>query len=505
MKDLILALDQGTTGSTAFLLKTDGRIMGSHNVEFPQIFPKEGWVEHNPNDILKSVKEAISGVFQKTNAKISDVLSIGITNQRETVVYWDLKTGEPIGNAIVWQCRRTTKRAESLIKQKKQTLIRSKTGLPIDPYFSSTKMEWILKNRKSKNGILGTIDTFLLWHLTGGKSFYTEPSNASRTQVFNIKNLTWDKDLLKLFKIKEELLPEVLDSNADFGKTKGFLPLPDGISINGILGDQQSALFGQGAFNLGEAKCTFGTGSFILFNTGDKIVKSKAKLLSTVAWKLKKNKSVRGGGGVTYALEGGAFNCGSTIQWLRDSLEFFSNSKDIEELIKNGNKKNDEGLGELVFVPSFSGMGAPIWEPRAKGAFLGINRGTNKSQLSKAVLEGLSYQNAIIISAMEKDLGKKLTKLFVDGGASKNDLFMELQSSFLGKKLYRPENIETTAFGASLMAGLGAGVWSSLKELKGLNPVDLSIKGAWSSSKRLKKVRRYQAAFDSVLKYSRFD
>lgn len=488
MKNLILAIDQGTTGTTALLMDTKGKVLGSHNQEFPQIFPQEGWVEHNPQDILASVQGSIEKVLEKTSAKASQILSIGITNQRETVVFWDRKTGKPLGNAIVWQCRRTAKRTEQLKAQRKEASIQRKTGLPLDPYFSSTKIEWFLKNNKNKNLVLGTIDTFLLWNLTGGKSFFTEPSNASRTQLYNLRKSDWDQDLIKMFKAKREFLPEVVDSNSEFGVTKGFAPLLDGTPITGILGDQQAALFGQGAFKTGEAKVTFGTGSFILFNTGSKLVPSKKGLLTTVAWKLH-------GKETCYALEGGAFNCGSAVQWLRDQLQIIGASPEVEDLARSARGFEET---KLVFVPALSGLGAPFWKPNARGALLGLSRGTTRADVARATLEGLSFQNAAILKAMEGDLGKSISKIYVDGGAARNNFFMELQADHVGRKLIRPQHIETTAMGAAMMAGLGASVWKSPRELLEVNPEEQSFRSSVTKSKRDKKFADYERAFKLI-------
>lgn len=446
-KTKILALDQGTTGSTAALYTLSGKFIASENLRFKQNFPKTSWVEHRPADILRSLKKAIKNVLEKSKTDPHEILTIGITNQRETVAFWDKKTGKPFGNAIVWQCRRTSARTEKIKKTSDAKWIFKKTGLNVDPYFSSTKIEWFLKQAtqvQKKNLQVGTIDAFLLYNLTAGKSFYTEPSNASRTQLYNIKDQHWDKDLLKFFKIPQDVLPEVLDSNANFGTVKNFKPLIDGTPIQGILGDQQSALFGHGAFKSGQVKCTFGTGSFILLNTGTKLKFSTKGLLSTVAWKLKGQKTY-------YALEGGAFNCGSAIDWFVKTLGVVKSSKDLE-------KKAQEVLdsGGVFFAPTFSGLGAPYWSPETKGAFIGLTRGVEKGHLVRALFEGLSFQNKLIFDSLASDYQKKLGSIYIDGGASQNNLFMETQSLFAQAKLFRPQNIETTSLGAALMAGLGA-------------------------------------------------
>lgn len=483
---MILSLDQGTTGSTALLMDLKGNVIGSHNETFPQIFPQPGWVEHAPYDILKSVKKAITEVFATTKKKPEDVLTIGITNQRETVVFWDGKTGKPYGNALVWQCRRTAKRTEQIKKNHDDVWIKKKTGLSVDPYFSSTKIEWFLKNHKnSPNLRVGTIDSFLLYHLSGKKVFSTEHSNASRTQLYNLKKGGWDPELLKFFKVKEEFLPEIMDSDETFGVVNGFSPLIDGTPITGILGDQQSALFGQGAFDPGDLKCTFGTGSFVLLNTGEKIRHSKNGLLSTVAWKLKNKK-------INYALEGGAFNCSSCINWFKDELGVLEKSSDIGP--KAVSVPSSEGV---LFAPTFSGLGAPYWKPEARGAFVGLTRGSSGAHLSRALLEGLSFQNKLIFKAMQKDFGSKLKSVYVDGGASQSNEFMQIQADLSGELLKRPKSIETTAMGAAFVAGVGAGVLK--QDIKKLNPVEAKFKPQKQKASDLKKLLSdYEGLFKAL-------
>lgn len=487
MKNLILSIDQGTTGSTALVMNDKGKVLGSVNVPFKQIFPKIGWVEHDPTDILKSVKKAIKLVFQKIKRNPKDILTIGITNQRETVVFWDAKTGKSYGNAIVWQCRRSSARTTAIKKKGDEAWIRSKTGLSVDPYFSSSKIEWFLKNQKydKKNLRIGTIDTFLIWNLTGGESFVTEPSNASRTQLFNIKTGKWDEKLLKYFSVKKEYLAKVLSSNSNFGQVKGFLPLVDGTSITGVLGDQQSALFGQRALKSGDVKCTFGTGSFILLNTGNKIVKSKSGLLTTVAWSFE-------GESATYALEGGAFNCGSCISWFTENFGVLKKSSDIGVLAS----RVENSLG-VKFAPTFSGVGAPYWAPEAKGAFVGLTRGAKASHMARAILEGLSFQNTLIFEAMAKDFGGKLKAVYVDGGAAQSDVFMEIQAAFSGENLKRPLNVETTAVGAALMAGVGCGIFK--KQMKNANPVEKAFKKKMKASDGI-LLKSYRGLFETLVK-----
>lgn len=488
----ILSIDQGTTGSTVSLVNEMGKIVCSHSEEFQQIFPKPGWVEHNPEDIWKSVISGIKAVQRKKQLKPGAIKAIGITNQRETVIAWDKKTGQHIHNAIVWQCRRTTSYCHNLIKRGLQKTIKSKTGLVIDPYFSASKMNWILNNvpnaiKKMKNEDLafGTIDSFLIYKLTNGKSHVTDVSNASRTMLLNIKNIKWDDELLKIFKVNKSTLPEVLDSNALFGKTEAVDGLENNIPITGVLGDQQAALFGQTCFNEGEAKCTFGTGSFILMNIGAKKLVSKSGLLTTLAWKLTTDKSQ------TYAFEGGAFICGAAVQWLRDGLEFFKSAPEIEKLARQV-----EDTDGVEFVLALSGLGAPYWDPDARGLISGLTRGTTKAHIARATLEAMALQNADILSAMEKDAKKKMKKLRVDGGASNNNLLMQLQANYLGQNIIRPEMIETTSLGAAYMAGLGAGVWKNLSEIKKVWNVDKEFKKQLSEPQRKQRLKSWHKSIE---------
>jgi glycerol kinase len=428
-------------------------------------------------------------------AKISgaQIAAIGITNQRETVMMWDRKTGKAVYNAIVWQCRRTQDLCEKLKKNKKEKIITAKTGLVLDPYFSGSKIQWILKNvpqalKKAKQGDLlaGTVDTYLLWKLTAGVSHKTDVSNASRTMLMNIRTGCWDEELLKIFSVPSEVLPEICPSNAHFGNTQGLGFLPDGIPITGILGDQQAALFGQMCFDAGESKCTFGTGSFLLLNTGKKIIKSKNKLLSTIAWRLKDQE-------MTYALEGGAFVCGAAVQWLRDGLGLFQNSSDIEKLAATV-----QDSGGVEFIPALTGLGAPHWRPEARGLICGLTRGTTKAHLARATLEAMALQNVEILLTMQKDLGKKIKSLKVDGGAASNDLLMQLQADYLGVTVIRPENLETTALGAALMAGLGVGFWKDVKELKKVWKTNKEFKVKINLKNRKERLKRWELALEKV-------
>lgn len=490
MGKYILSIDQGTTGTTSLLIGTDGHLVAKENQEFPQIYAKPGWVEHNLNDIWKSTINTIQAVLSKAKVQSGEIIAIGITNQRETIGIWDRTTSEPLANAIVWQCRRTTKRCQQLKKQGHASRIFKKTGLVLDPYFSASKLQWLLSEvsgakAKAKNGqlVAGTIDSYLVHRLTGGSSFKTDPSNASRTMLFNINKMQWDKDLLKLFSVDENILPEVVPSNGEFGVTQSVPGLPDGIPIRGIAGDQQAALFGQLCFKPGEAKCTFGTGSFILMNTGHQRVTSKNKLLTTIAWQLQNDKKP------TYALEGGAFICGAAVQWLRDELQIIDKSSAIEALAREV-----EDSGGVQLVPAFAGLGAPYWNPEARGIITGLTRGSGRAHLARATLEAMALQNVDILLAMEKDAQKKLKVLKVDGGASENSLLMQLQADYLGRKISRPKLVETTAIGAAFLAGLGIGVWSDQKSLHNVWQSDQEFMAQMTSSEQKKRLQHWHHA-----------
>ncbi len=491
----ILSIDQGTTGTTTALVNKRGKIIASSNIEFKQIYPEPGWVEHNPEDIWKSVKKSVKKTLDLSKVDPKKIKAIGITNQRETTVMWDKDNGEIVHNAIVWQCKRTTQFCESLKKKGLEKIIFKKTGLLVDPYFSGSKMRWLTKFAKSKkipiaDLLTGTIDTYLLWRLTKGASFKTDVSNASRTQLMNLKTLDWDDELLKIFGVPKSILPEIADTNSNFGETKGLSFLPDGIPIMSMIGDQQSALFGQAAFSAGQSKCTFGTGSFILLNTGEDLVFSKHKLLTTVAWKLSGEKA-------KYALEGGAFICGAAVQWLRDGLGLIKESSEIEKLAKA--VKTTDGV---QFVPSLSGLSAPYWDPNSRGSFLGITRGTKKEHLALATLEAMALQNVDILNSMEKDLGKKIKSLKVDGGAVSNNTLMQLQSDYLGVKIAKPKQTETTVLGAAYLAGLGIGLWKSQKELESLIGIDREFKPAIKKKEREARLAEWSRAVYATMEYS---
>ncbi len=493
----LLSIDQGTTGTTVSLINTKGQLKVKVNREFRQIFPKPGWVEHNPKDIWQSLRLALKDLLEKSKVDTKNIIAIGITNQRETVVGWDRESGEPVGNAIVWQCRRTTDICEKLKKQGVEKYLKKTTGLVLDPYFSGTKMNWILKNNSKAKGLskknqlcFGTIDAFLIWKLTGGKSFKTDVTNASRTQLMSLDSLSYDSKLLKTFGLRQDMLPVIQASGSDFGKTIKVAGLPSGIPITGVLGDQQSALFGQFCFEKGEAKITFGTGSFLLMNTGSQKVMSDHGLLTTVGWQWPGVESA------SYALEGGAFICGAAVQWLRDNMHLIHNSPDIEKLAK---KVKDSG--GLEFVPSFAGLGAPYWNPQVRGTLFGITRGTQNEHIARAILEAMALQNVDVMDTMIQDSNVKLKKVRVDGGAAANNLLMQIQSDFLGVDVIRPKNVETTSLGAALMAGLSLGVWSDAKDLKTMDKIEKSFQTSLSRKNRELRKQRWHKAIKCMQSY----
>ncbi len=457
MSRYILAIDQGTTSSRAILFTKQGKIHAVAQEEFDQHFPQDGWVEHNPNDIWKTVLSTCRKVLKDNKVQAKDIATIGVTNQRETTLVWDRNTGEPLYNAIVWQDRRTSEYCESIQSPDIETLINNKTGLLLDPYFSATKIRWILENvpdakDKANNGELafGTVDSFLLWHLTNGKVHRTDATNASRTMIFNIHKQEWDQELLELFDIPVSMLPEVMDSSDDFGYTECSLFGVE-IPILGVAGDQQAALFGQACFDEGMAKSTYGTGCFLMLNTGSKALKSNNKLLTTVAYRLN--------GKTTYAIEGSIFMAGATIQWIRDGLKLISNASETESIAEN--MPLDHGV---FLVPAFTGLGAPYWDPNARGAILGLTRDSGINEIVTAALQSVCYQTKDLQKAMERD-GLRPSLIRVDGGMVANNWLLGFLSSILGATVDRPEIIETTALGVAYLAGLKAGIFSSTEEL----------------------------------------
>lgn len=464
-KKYILALDEGTTSARCVLYDVrNNRIVNISSQEFELIFPKAGWVEQDANEVWANQFAALNETIAKSGIEVEEVYGLGITNQRETVVVWNKVTGKPIYNAIVWQCRRTADLCDKIKQDKAMSdKIQQKTGLVIDAYFSASKIKWILDNvdgaraMADKGQLLcGTIDTWLIYKLTRGKTFVTDASNASRTMLYNINTLDWDDELLKFFNIPRQMLPKVVDSNAVVG-VADVLKAP--LTICGIAGDQQSALFGQTCFSKGEAKNTYGTGCFILMNTGGKPTISANKMLSTVAWKLD--------GVPTYALEGSIFNAGSSVQWLRDNMDFFKVSKDSEHWAKKAkNADGTCGTDGVYVVPAFTGLGAPYWNQNARGLIIGITRGTQKSHIIRATLEAMAYATKDVLVNMEKDADTTLTTLAVDGGVSQNDFLMQFQSDMLEVKIVRPTSTETTVLGAVYLCGLGLKIWNNLDEIK---------------------------------------
>lgn len=451
MGKYILAIDQGTTSCRAIIFDKDCKVIGVSQEEIKQIYPQSGWVEHNPTEILNTQKRAIAQVIEKYNVDAKEIDSIGITNQRETVVVWNKKTGEPVYNAIVWQDTRTTSFCEEIKKDSELTsYINKTTGLVVDSYFSGSKIKWILDRQKSKGDlIVGTIDSWLLWNFTNGKVHATDVSNASRTMLFNIEKGEWDEKLLSFFEVDSSMLPKVKNSSDDFG----FYEI-NGVEvpINGIAGDQQAALFGQNCFEVGQAKNTYGTGCFMLMNTGDKLITSKSGLLTTVAWGID--------GELTYALEGSVFIAGSAIQWLRDELKMIANATESEKMALASTNEN------VYVVPAFSGLGAPHWNMNARGGIFGLTRDVNRNDFVKATLNSLAYQTKDIFNLMEEESGIKLEELAVDGGASLNNYLMQFQADILNKKTVRPANHESTAKGVVFLAGLKSGFWTKEDLLK---------------------------------------
>jgi glycerol kinase len=469
MSRYILAIDQGTTGSTALIIDESMQVLGRANHEFPQIYPQPGWVEHEPQAILNSVQKAIRDALVHAKINAQDIAGIGITNQRETIVLWDRESGEPVHNAIVWQCRRSSDQCARWKEAGHEEHVTATTGLRLDPYFSGSKMHWLLNHvdgaqaaAQQGNLIFGTIDTFLLWHLTGGQVHATDVSNASRTLLMNIHSCTWNEDMLALFEVPHQSLPEIRSNSEIYGHTKGFDSLPDGIPVAGMAGDQQAALFGQACFAPGEAKCTYGTGAFLLMNTGDQVVMSQHGLLSTVAWRL--------GEETTYALEGSAFIAGAAVQWLRDGLQIIESASDIEALAQSV-----ESSDGVFFVPALTGLGAPYWDPDARGMICGLTRGVTRAHLARATLEGIAFQNEELLAAMQADSEQNLLALKVDGGASANHLLMQIQADLVDCQLLRPRMLDTTALGSGLMAGLAVGIWEGLEGIKAHWQVDATF------------------------------
>jgi len=491
-KKYVMALDEGTTSCRCILFDKQGNQVSVAQKEFKQIYPKAGWVEHDAIEIWSTQIGVANEAMQKIGANADDIAGIGITNQRETTVVWDKETGMPIYNAIVWQCRRTASYCDELVAKGYSDSIKQKTGLLIDAYFSGTKLAWILDNvplarQKANEGrlLFGTIDTWLIWKLSGGKIHVTDYSNASRTMMFNINTLEWDDEILNILNVPKSMLPKAVPSSCVYGTSSVNL-FGGEIPISGAAGDQQCALFGQTCFKEGSAKNTYGTGGFLLMNTGDKPVFSKNGLVTTIAWGID--------GKITYALEGSIFVAGAAIQWLRDEIGLLNKSSDSEELAQ----KVDDTDG-VYLVPAFVGLGAPYWNPYARGIICGLTRGTNKYHLIRATLESLSYQTADVLKAMEQDSGIKLHSLKVDGGASANNFLMQFQADMIGTEVKRPKCIETTALGAAYLAGLSTGFWSSLEEIQNNWQVSGAFVPKCTEDYRIEKMEGWHKAVERAM------
>ena len=487
MATYIMALDAGTTSNRCILFNRQGQICAMAQKEFTQFFPQPGWVEHSAQEIWSTMLGTAVEAMGQVNARAEDIAAIGITNQRETTVVWDKHTGEPVCRAIVWQCRRTAEYCDSLQARGLTETIRTKTGLVVDAYFSATKLRWILQNvpgvrERAEAGdlLFGTVETWLIWKLTGGKVHVTDYSNASRTMLFNINTLTWDEDILRELEIPASMLPEVKPSSCIYGETDpahfgGHIP------IAGAAGDQQAALFGQTCFTPGEAKNTYGTGCFLLMNTGEKPVFSENGLVTTIAWGLD--------GQVTYALEGSVFSAGSAVQWLRDEMRLIDSAADSAYLAAKVLDTNG-----CYLVPAFTGLGAPYWDPYARGVIVGLTRGVNKYHIVRATLESIAYQTADILRAMDKDSGIHLSALNADGGASANDLLMQMQADTIGAPVQRPVCVESTALGAAYLAGLAVGYWTGLEDVLRNRSIDRVFYPSISPEAREKRLQGWAKA-----------
>ena len=491
MKKFIVAIDQGTTSSRAILFNTSGVPEYSSQKEFNQYFPKDGWVEHNPNEIWSTTKKVLKDVINKSKKLKGKILTIGITNQRETTILWNKKTGKPVYNAIVWQDRRTAEFCKKFKTKNREKIINRKTGLLIDPYFSGTKIKWIIDNTpkikkliKNNNLLFGTVDTFLLWKLTKGKVHATDATNACRTMLFNISTNKWDTDILKSLKIPKNILPEVKNSSDNFGFIDKSIT-GKSYSINGVVGDQQAATIGQTCFTKGSVKSTYGTGAFVLMNTGNKRIYSKNKLLTTICYRLN--------GKTTYALEGSIFIAGAGIQWLRDKIKFIKNAAETEKIVKS--LKTNNGI---YLVPAFTGLGAPYWNPNSRGIVCGLTRDTSKKEIVRATLESVAYQSYDLFNAMKND-GLKPNLIRVDGGMVKNNWFSQFLSNVIDTKVVRPQVQETTALGAAFMAGLKVGVYKSLSDISKNWKADRKFVPKMSKSNRIKLLKGWQQAIRKTL------
>jgi len=495
MKKYIMALDQGTTSSRCILFDKEGNVHSTVQREFPQIFPREGWVEHDPMTIWSTQIGVATEALLKIGASWDEIYGIGITNQRETTIVWNRKTGLPIYNAIVWQCKRTADYCREIEAKGLGKMIKEKTGLIIDPYFSATKIKWILDNVEGAREMadagelcFGTVDSWLIYNLTGGKVHATDYSNASRTMLFNITELSWDEELLELFDIPRSMLPEVKPSASLFGYSDSGI-LGAEVAIGGVAGDQQAALFGQCCFEKGDIKNTYGTGAFLLMNTGDKPFITEDGLLTTIAWSID--------GRVSYALEGSVFTCGAAIQWLRDGLKILESAQDSEYYASKV-----EDSGGVMIVPAFQGLGAPWWDPYARGLIIGITRATTKNHIIRATLESIAYQTTDVIELMEGSTGIKISSLKVDGGASANNLLLSFQSDILGIPIERPVCVETTALGAAYLAGLALGVYQTLDEIRKNREIGRSFEPTKDAAWRDERVTKWKKAVKRSLEWN---
>lgn len=487
----VLSIDQGTSATKALVVDSSLVVRGSASVEFPQHFPGPGQVEHDLEEIWRSVVQAVRAALENADIRGEQIAAIGIANQRETTALWEREGGRPVGRAIVWQDRRTASRCEELVRQGHEPAIREKTGLVIDPYFSATKLEWMLDNLPGARAAaaagrlcFGTIDSYLIQRLSGNRTHVTDVSNAGRTLLLDLRRLEWDPDLLALFGVPAAVLPEVRSSSEVLARTRGFPGLPDGIPIAGVAGDQQAALFGQACFSEGDSKCTYGTGAFLLANVGTNPVASRSGLLTTVAWRLAEGEPV-------YALEGSSFVAGAAVQWLRDGLGLIRTSAEVEELARSV-----PDSGGVVFVPALAGLGAPHWKPHARGTILGLDRGTTKAHLARATLEGIAHQLRDLARCMERDLGSPLRSFRVDGGAAANDLLMQIQADLLGQEVVRPEVLDTTAMGAAFLAGLAVGVWDSPEAIAEARAIDRRFVPERDEAWREAAMRRWEDALE---------
>lgn len=488
----VLAIDQGTTGTTVLVLDRRLRVRAKVNQEFRQIFPKPGWVEHDLEDIWGSTVATLRRALKEAGVRGNEVAAIGITNQRETAAAWDRRTGRPLHHAIVWQDRRTAAACARRKEEGREARVRERTGLVLDPYFSATKLEWLLENvkglrRKAEGGdaAFGTIDSFLVWRLTGGAAHVTDVSNASRTLLMDLRTRSWDREMLDLFGVPGAALPEIRASSEVYGTTRGVKVLPDGIPVAGMAGDQQAALFGQACFSPGDAKCTYGTGAFLLQNVGSEPVASTKGLLSTVAWSV--------GGEVAYALEGSSFVAGAAVQWLRDGLGIIRRSAEVEALAKRV-----KDTGGVVFVPALAGLGAPHWRPDARGVVRGIDRGTTAAHLARATLEGIAFLIHDLAEAMRGEAHRPIPVFKVDGGASQNDLLMQFQADLLGIPVERPRLVETTAFGAAFLAGLATGVWKDREEIRKAWKPGKRFEPRMGEAERAERLARWRRAVEAA-------